>query len=117
MLFAPKPCRPPAMRRRIRTTIGAAVLMALAGLAPDGRASEQRLSAKASDPGATVRLLTAPHTGRKICDIADSTPLKFFRRAKHGPHRYAEVEVLEGACAGQRGYVPLRSLEPQPAAD
>lgn len=117
MLFAPKRYRLPTRRSRIRTVMGAAVLASLAGLAPDGRASEQQLQAKASDPAATVRLLTAPHTGRTICNIADSTQLKFFRRAKHGPHRYAEVEVLQGDCAGERGYVPLRSLDPQPRAE
>jgi hypothetical protein len=97
--------------------MSAAIVAALVGFPADGWSNEQILSVKASDPVATVRLLTAPHTGKKICDISDSTSLKFFKRANHGPHRFAEVEVLEGTCAGKRGYVPLRSLDPQPQAD
>ena len=94
-----------------------AIVVALVGLPADGWSNEQILSAKPSNPAATVRLLTAPHTGKKICDISDSTPLKFFKRANHGPHKFAKVEVLEGACIGKRGYVPLLSLDPQPQID
>ena len=97
--------------------MSAAILVALVGLPADGWSKEQILSAKASNPAATIGLLTAPHTGKKVCDISDSTALKFFKRANHGPHRYAKVEVLEGTCAGKRGYVPLLSLDPQPRID
>jgi hypothetical protein len=97
--------------------MSAAIVAALVGLPADGWSNEQILGAKASNPAATVRLLTAPHTGKKICDISDSTPLKFFKRADHGPHKFAKVEVLEGACAGKQGYVPLSSLDPQPQID
>ena len=76
----------------------------LVGLSADGWSNEQILSAKASSPAATVNLLTAPHTGNKICDTSELTPLKFFNRADNGPHKYAKVEVLEGTCAGKQGY-------------
>jgi hypothetical protein len=97
--------------------MSAAIVAALVGLPADGWSNDQILSAKASNPAATVRLLTAPHTGKKICDISDATPLKFFKRADHGPHKFAKVEVLEGTCAGKQGYVPLLSLDPQPQID
>jgi hypothetical protein len=97
--------------------MSAAIVAVLVGLPADVWSKEQILSAKASNSTTTVRLLTAPHTGKKICDIADSTLLKFFNRVDHGPHRYAKVEVLEGACAGKQGYVPLLSLDPQPQTD
>ena len=97
--------------------MSAAIVAALVGLPADGWSNDQILSAKASNPAATVRLLTAPHTGKKICDISDLTPLKFFNRADHGPHKFAKVEVLEGDCAGKQGYVPLLSLDPQPQTD
>ena len=69
---------------------------------------------KASDPSATVPLLTAPHTGKNICDIADSTRVAFIKRADHGPHKFANVEVLDGDCAGQDGYVGWHYLDPEP---
>lgn len=117
MLRAPRPCRAFALRRHIPTSMSAAIVAVLVGLSADGWSAEQILSAKASSPAATVKLLTAPHTGKKICDISDSAPLKFFNRADHGPHKYAKVEVLEGTCAGKQGYVPLLSLDPQPRTD
>ena len=102
------------MRRRLPHGLALIILAVLVGLPSDGWSNEQILSAKASSPTATVKLLTAPHTGKKLCDISDSTPLKFFNRAAHGPHKYAKVEVLEGTCAGKQGFVPLISLDPQP---
>jgi len=117
MLLASMPSRAFALRRYLPTAMSAAIVLALVGLPADGWSNEQVLRAKVSDPAAPVRLLTAPHTGKKICDIVDSTPLKFFERANHGPHKFAKVEVLEGACAGKLGYVPLLSLDPQPQTD
>lgn len=71
----------------------------------------------ASVPGGTGRLLTAPHTGKIICDLADTTPVLFFTQANHGPHKYARVEVLEGGCVGKQGYLSWGSLDPEPTAD
>jgi hypothetical protein len=60
---------------------------------------------------------SAPHTGKKMCEVPASTPIRFINRASHGPHHYARVEVLEGACAGTQGYVPWKTLEPEPRED
>ncbi len=90
------------------------IVAVLIGSPTDARSKEQILRVKASDPAATIRLLTAPHTGNRICDIPGSTLIKFFKRSNHGPHKFAKVEVLEGACAEQQGYVPWRSLDPEP---
>ena len=117
MLFAPRLCRAFALRKRILTSMSAAVVAAGVGLPADGGAVEQLLKAKASSPGGTIKLLTAPHIGKKVCDIADATALKFFKHANHGPHKYAQVEAIEGDCAGKQGYIPLRSLDPQPQND
>lgn len=117
MLITPRLRRAIALRSRVLTSISTAILVVLAGSPPDGWAAEQLLKAKASRPAGTISLLTAPHTGKKICDVADSTALKFIKRANHGPHKYAAVEVLEGDCGGKRGFVPLRSLDPRPQND
>ena len=90
------------------------IVAVLIGSPTDAWSKEQILRVKASDPAATIRLLTAPHTGEKICDIPGSTPIKFFKRSNHGPHKFAKVEVLEGACAEKHGYVPWLSLDPEP---
>ena len=86
----------------------------MVGSPTDVLSKEQIFRVEASDPAAAIRLLTAPHAGRKICDIASSTPVKYFKRANHGPHRFAKVEVLEGDCAEKQGFVPWRSLDPEP---
>ena len=93
------------------------IIAALIGSPADAWSKEQLLRVKASDPAASIKLLTAPHTGTTICDIQGSTPIRFFKRANHGPHKYARVEVLEGACAGEQGYVPWASLAPEPQED
>jgi hypothetical protein len=69
------------------------------------------------EPAATVWMLSAPHTGKKTCEVPASTPIRFIGRANHGPHRYARVEVLEGDCAGEQGYVPWTTLDPEPVED
>ena len=69
---------------------------------------------KPTDPTATVWVLSAPHTGMRLCRVPASTPVRFIARAKHGPHRYARIEVLGGECAGTEGYVPWTVLEPKP---
>ena len=90
------------------------ILAALTALPPDVRATDEVVSVKASDPAATVPLLTAPHTGKNICDLVDSTQVTFIKRADHGPHKFASVKVLDGACAGQDGYVGWHYLDPEP---
>ena len=104
--FGPKSC--------IAFVLSGIIVAVLIGSPTDARSKEQILRVKASDPAATIRLLTAPHTGEKICDIPGSTPIKFFKRSNHGPHKFAKVEVLEGACAEKQGYVPWLSLDPEP---
>jgi hypothetical protein len=39
---------------------------------------------------------SAPHTGKKMCEVPASTPIRFINRASHGPHHYARVEVNRG---------------------
>ena len=114
MLQARKTRREFGPNLRVIFALSGIVIAILIGSPTDARSKEQILSVKASDPAATIRLLTAPYTGRKICDIAGSTPVIFFKRANHGPHKYAKVEVLEGPCAEIQGYVPWRSLDPEP---
>lgn len=94
-------------------------LVAAVLLAPptDARSSETVLTVKPLEPATTVWMLSAPHVGKKTCEVQASTPIRFITRARHGPHRYARVEVLEGDCAGEQGYVPWTSLEPKPQDD
>ena len=94
--------------------LDAAVLL---GSPTAARSSEAVLGLKPAEPAATVWMLSAPHTGKKICDVPTSTPIRFNARASHGPHHYARVEVLEGDCAGKQGYVPWITLEPEPQKD
>lgn len=93
------------------------IAAALMGSPTETQSKEQILKVTALHPSTTISLLTAPHTGKKICDIASSTSVIFFDRANHGPHKFARVEILEGACAGQRGYVAWASLDPEPRED
>ena len=81
------------------------------------RSSEAVLTLRPTEPGATVWMLSAPQTGKRMCEVPASTPIKFMARARHGPHHYARVEVLEGDCAGKQGYVPWTTLEPEPRED
>ena len=90
------------------------IAAALLALPADVRATEQVVVVKASDPASTVPLLTAPHTGANICDLADSTQVTFIKRADHGPHKFASVQVLDGDCAGREGYVGWHYLDPEP---
>ncbi len=98
------------MKTGIRTLILALAVVPLASAAP----AEETVKVKASSPEATVNLLTAPHTGKTICALGNATPLTFFQRANHGPHKFAKVEVLEGACAGKTGYISWFALDPKP---
>ncbi len=109
-----KPHRKIGPKRCIPLALSGLIVAVSIGWPIDARSKDQILRVKASDPAATIRLLTAPHTGRKICDIAGSTSIRFFKRANHGAHKYAKVEVLEGVCAKKQGYVPWRSLDPEP---
>ncbi len=93
------------------------VLLALACLlspAGDAHSEAETVRVKTSAPGGTAPLLSAPHTGKTLCEIADGTPVAFVRRADHGPHRFAEVQVKEGDCAGVEGYVSWTALDPRP---
>jgi hypothetical protein len=93
------------------------VAAALLGSPRDARSSEAVLTLRPGEPAATVRMLSAPHTGKRICEVPASTPIRFIKRASHGPHHYARVEVLEGDCAGKQGYIPWTTLEPEPRED
>ncbi len=104
--FGPKSCIP--------FVLSGIIVAVLIGSPADARSKEQILRVKASDPAGTIGLLTAPQTGKKICDLPGSTPIKYFKRSNHGPHKFAKVEVLDGACAGKQGYVPWLSLDPEP---
>ncbi len=75
---------------------------------------EQDVKLMASAPATTDRLLSAPHTGSTICDLPDRTLVRFLKRANHGPHKFAKVEVLAGDCVGNQGFVPWLSLDPKP---
>ena len=81
------------------------------------RSGETIVTLEPFEPLNSVWMLSAPHVGRRTCEVAAATRARFLARANHGPHPYAQVEVLEGACAGRRGYVPWSNIEPQPAAD
>jgi hypothetical protein len=81
------------------------------------RSTEQIVAIKTSDPASTVSLLSAPHTGKIICKITSATRVEFIKRSDHGPHKFANVEVLDGTCAGQVGYVGWHYLEPEPQKD
>ncbi len=59
-------------------------------------------------------MLTAPHVGEKVCQVPASTKVRAIAGARHGPHHYAKIEVLEGDCSGEEGYVPWSTLEPKP---
>jgi hypothetical protein len=87
---------------------------AVLGAPTIARPSDATVTLEPAAPAATVWMLSAPHTGRRLCEVTASTPVRFVARAKHGPHRYARVEVLEGECAGMEGYVPWATLEPEP---
>ena len=86
-------------------------------LSAAAHAQEQQVAIKAADENATVRLLTAPHTGKNMCDLPHGTALTFIKRADHGPHKFARVIVGEGDCAGMEVFVPWISLDPEPVME
>ncbi len=87
---------------------------AIAAMASGALGQDQAVQVKASSPDATVKLLTAPHTGQTICELTDGTPLTFVKRADHGPHKFAKVDILEGSCGGKTGYIFWFALDPKP---
>lgn len=97
--------------------VTALVAVVLLASPADVRPEEAESTLQSAETVATVGLLTAPHTGKKMCEVPASTPVRFISRASHGPHRYARVEVLEGDCAGMLGYVPWGTLDPEPRHD
>jgi hypothetical protein len=78
------------------------------------QAAEERVHIRSLTPGTATSLLDAPHSGARICDLADATAVVFLQRADHGPHKFARIEVLDGDCSGQQGYVAWRTLDPEP---
>ncbi|HKY95236.1 MAG TPA: hypothetical protein VJL84_08015 [Kiloniellales bacterium] len=102
------------MQRPRRTLALLALLPALLLAAPQQAWSADTV-VKASEPATSVSLLSAPHVGKTLCDVPGGTPVTFLARAPHGPHLYARIVVLEGGCAGQEGYVPWMTLDPEPA--
>ena len=103
--------------RRTPFLFAGLVAALLLGAPRDARSSETVLTLRPVAPAATVWMLSAPHIGKKTCEVPASTPIRFLTRASHGPHHYARVEVLEGDCAGKQGYVPWTTLEPEPRED
>lgn len=77
-------------------------------------AIEPQYVLSAAAPATSVTLLSAPHVGKQLCEATGLTPVRFVKRSNHGPHRYALVRVLSGDCAGVEGYVPWRSVRPEP---
>ncbi len=101
------------MPRRAATLVLACGLLTAISLQA-AWSQEQVVLVKSSTPGQPVKLLTAPHTGEAICQIEDEMPVSFIKRANHGPHKYAKVQVQDGACAGEEGYVAWTTLDPKP---
>ena len=95
----------------LRTSLLAATLL---GWASGVTAGDDIVTVQPQEPAKAVWLLSAPHIGDRICEVPASTPIRFIAPARHGSHRYARVEVLEGACAGEEGYVPASTLESGP---
>lgn len=91
--------------------LGAATLI---GLPDQLQATESEFTLQPAKPATAVWMLSAPHTGARLCEVSASTPVRFVKRASHGPHHYAQVDVLKGSCAGQQGYVPWTTLAPEP---
>lgn len=122
---------PPAsiagVRRRgpARALAGAApiavvlVLAAVSAAAPRAaRSGDTVVTVEPLVAGTSIWMRSAPHVGRRTCELEGGTRARFIAQAMHGGrHRYAEIEPLEGACAGQHGYVPWSSIEPKPATD
>jgi len=67
-----------------------------------------------SAPSENVTLLSAPHVGKRLCDLPHASTVRFVERANHGPHKFAKVEVLERNCAGVVGYLAWSTLDPRP---
>lgn len=84
----------------------------LAFLFTDVTAADQSLAVKASTASSTVKLLSRPH-GNIVCTLPDATPIRYIKMAKHGPHKFAAVVVLDGKCANQEGYIAWNTLNPE----
>lgn len=94
--------------------IAGLVAMVLLGATANAQSSDAIVKVIPEETATAAWMLTAPHIGKKICEVPASTPIRFIAHARHGPHRFARVEVLEGDCAGRQGYVPWSTLEPKP---
>jgi len=119
MSARPVPCTRFDVRARTRPgypSLVAALLVASVLVATPRAAlsGETIVTLEPFEPLNSVWMLSAPHVGRRTCEIEGSTRARFIDRVNHGPHPYADIEVLEGACAGRRGYVPWSNIEPKP---
>jgi hypothetical protein len=94
--------------------VGCVTGLAIIMFAANVQATEQTVHIRSLNPGTITSLLNAPHSGDKICDLADATTVSFIQRADHGPHKFAKIEVLDGDCSGLQGYVAWRTLDPEP---
>lgn len=90
------------------------LVVTLLGSPANAQSGENIVKGMPEEPATAVWMLAAPHVGKKICEVQAETPLRFIAHARHGPHQFARVEVLEGDCAGKEGYVPRSILEPKP---
>jgi len=102
-------------RRRVRPVFFAGMLVVvLLGSPASAQSGETIVKVMPEEPATAVWVLAAPHIGKKICQVPTSTRIRFIAHARHGPHQFARVEVLEGECAGSEGYVPWSTLQPKP---
>lgn len=109
--------RPWPLGRKTGTLLLAGIAWSFLWHSGTGAAEEETRIVRTSGPESPAALLSAPHVGASLCDVADRTPVLFLRSARHGPHTYAEVKVLDGDCEGQQGYLPSQVLHPADLAD
>jgi len=102
------------LRLKAAGIFGTLIAILFVTAAARAQSSEALVKVIAEEPAMAVWMLAAPHIGKKICQVQTSTRIRFIAHARHGPHQFARVEVLEGECAGKQGYVPWSTLQPKP---
>jgi len=102
------------LRLKAAGLVGTLIAILFFTAAASGQSSEALVKVIAKEPATAVWMLAAPHIGKRICQVQTSTLIRFIAHARHGPHQFARVEVLEGECAGKQGYVPWSVLQPKP---